>query len=397
MGRHGDLPLHVFVTRQNMTVRVIVIFIAVLCNINFSSYPRSSKLNPIMNDMEGKWEQRWHPLWREWVVYAAHRNQRPWNFDSALAQPHAPAYDPDCYLCPGNPRVHGHRNPDYQDVFIFDNDHPVTGQNAPVIPPEWECSANGLYRRSRAQGVSRVVCYDPRHNVTLSQVSVDRIAKVFEAWRDQTSALKEAPGVEFVLIFENKGEAVGVSNPHPHCQIYATNFVFRIVALELESAREYRREKNRSLFEDVIEAEREEEIRLIAQNEHAVAFVPFFARYAYEIHIFPTRRHSTLITMSDEELFGMTQVFQQVVRRYDLLFNVSFPYVLSVLQAPLGEGDFSDYHLHFFVQPPWRQPGLQKFLAGPEIGGGNFMADTMPEAKAAELRQVDLSQFPEVD
>ena len=343
----------------------------------------------------GRWEQRWHPLWREWIVYAAHRNTRPWSGVSVQKPPEAPAYDPGCYLCPGNARVHGHRNPEYRDVFIFDNDHPVVGLNAPEIPAEADRS--GVYRRRPAGGVARVVCYDPRHNVTLSEMPLRKVTPVFLAWREQVRELAQVPGVRFVLIFENKGGIVGVSNPHPHCQIYATNFTFRLVEQELHSVTEYKKETGCDLFDEILAAEREDACRIVAENAGAVAFVPFFARYAYEVHVFPKRRHANLITMADEELDALADAFQQTIRRYDGLFAMRFPYVLSILQAPVDGGDYRDYHLHLMLQPPLRQPGLQKFLAGPEIGGGNFMADTMPEEKAGELRRVDLSHYVEAD
>ncbi|HTL53286.1 MAG TPA: galactose-1-phosphate uridylyltransferase, partial [Planctomycetota bacterium] len=158
----------------------------------------------------GKWEQRWHPLRREWIVYAAHRNSRPWSGAAAPEKTPAVAYDPKCYLCPRNPRVHGAKNPDYKDVFIFDNDHPVVGPGAPEIPPDFAVQAGGIYRREPATGIARVVCYDPRHNVSLAEVPVDSVAKVFLAWREETRRLAATAGIRFVLIFENKGEAVGV-------------------------------------------------------------------------------------------------------------------------------------------------------------------------------------------
>jgi len=345
------------------------------------------------DDNLGRWEQRWHPLRREWVVYAAHRNFRPWGGSSVAAPDEAPAYDPDCYLCPGNSRVHGARNPHYEDVFVFDNDHPVVGQNAPAIPRDLSEPAKGLYRREKAEGISRVICYDPRHNVTLAQIPLERVAKVFSAWQDETRQLAGIEGIRYALIFENRGEIVGVSNPHPHCQLYATSFVFSLIEREIEAAAWHRSERGTNLFEEIIRAERSDAVRVIAENEAAIAFVPFFARYAYEVMVFPKSRHPTLTTLSEEEMFSLADVFQQVIRRYDLLFGFVFPYVMAIHQAPLDPGDYSDYHLHLLFQPPLRQPGLQKFLAGPEIGGGNFMADTMPEEKARELQQVDISTW----
>ncbi len=344
---------------------------------------------------QGKWEKRWHPLREEWIVYAAHRNARPWSGASVTGQQQAPAYDAKCYLCPGNPRVSGKGNPKYEDVFIFDNDHPVVGMTAPEIPGDLSLDQHGIYKKEAAKGIARVVCYDPRHNVTMSEMPLPRVAKVFEAWRGQMQEFSQNDDISFVLIFENKGEAVGVSNPHPHCQIYATDFSFTLIEKEIQASEKYRKETGQNIFEAIILAEKADKTRIIAENEHAIAFIPFFARYAYEVLIFPKKRHATLATMTDEELAGMAAVFQEVTRRYDLNFDMSFPYVMAFHQAPVDGKTYPDYHLHMLLQPPLRQPGLLKFLAGPEIGGGNFMADTMPEDKAAELRAVDISSFPE--
>lgn len=343
-----------------------------------------------------KWEKRWHPLRREWVVYAAHRNERPWSGAKTRQQAALPAYDPSCYLCPGNKRIHGALNPAYRDIFIFDNDHPVVGEAAPEILAPDRTNHDGLYQRSEAKGIARVICYDPRHNVTLAELPVTKAVKIFMAWREQMREMVKRTRIRYVLIFENKGSDVGVSNPHPHCQIYATDFVFRLIEDELKAASAYKMEKKKNLFESIIQAECNDGLRIIAENEYAVAFLPFFARYAYESMIFPKKRHATLATCSDDELYGLANVFQTVVRKYDLNYNMSFPYVMAVHQAPVDGGDYRNYHFHFLFQPPLRQPGLIKYPAGPEIGGGNFMADTMPEEKAAELNAVDLNKFVEV-
>jgi UDPglucose--hexose-1-phosphate uridylyltransferase len=341
---------------------------------------------------QGKWEQRWHPIRREWVVYSAHRNTRPWDGRREAPSKPSPLYDPSCYLCPGNKRVHGDVNPDYKDVFIFDNDHPVVGQDAPEVPDE-----KGFYQRTRADGVARVICYDPRHNVNLPDIPLNKAVKVFQAWRSQVLELSQNPLIQYTLFFENKGTIVGTSNLHPHCQMYATNFVFRHVEYEMEAVQDHRQKHGNNLFEQIIESERTEGRRILAENDHAVAFLPFFARWAYEAWIFPKKRHATLSTMTDKELEGLCSVFQEVTRRYDMLYNMSFPYVMNLYQSPLQGGPYPDYHLHIVLLPPLRQPGLQKFLGGPEINGGNFMADTMPEEKATELRALDVSKFKQVE
>jgi UDPglucose--hexose-1-phosphate uridylyltransferase len=338
----------------------------------------------------GQWEKRWHPLRREWVVYAAHRNSRPWSFDKKESIKTSPAYDPGCYLCPGNKRVSGIKNPDQYDVFIFDNDHPVVGLNSPLIPAEQLELHTGLYKKRQAEGIARVVCYDPRHNVTLNDVSVEQVAKVFTALRNEMIFFQKHDKIKSVLIFENKGEIVGVSNPHPHCQIYATDFTFNVVNKELKAAEEYRKEKSSNLFADIIAAEQTDDIRIIAENENAIAFIPFFARFAYETYIFPKRKHATLVSLSDEELYDLAKVFQTVAKKYDANFQTSFPYILAFAQAPVDGNDYPDYHMHLIICPPLRQPGIMKFLAGPETGADTFMADTMPEDKAAELRKIQL-------
>ncbi len=339
---------------------------------------------------KGNWEKRWHPLRREWVVYAAHRNTRPWNFAAKQQVIPELAYDPNCYLCPGNKRVNGAVNPQYNAIFIFENDHPVVGLDAPEPVEEELYKYEGLYRKAKALGIAKVVCYDPRHNVTLSDVSPDQVSAVFRALREEMKFFKEHPSIRSVLIFENKGEIVGVSNPHPHCQIYATDFVFQVVEKELASMRDYQKENQKNLFEDIITAEKKDAVRIIAENDHAIAFIPFFARFAYETYIFPKKRHGTLITMDDKEIAGLASVFREVTIRFDKNFRVSFPYILAFAQAPVDGGNYEGYHMHLIICPPLRQPGIMKYLAGPETGADTFMADTIPEQKAAELRNVQL-------
>lgn len=343
-------------------------------------------------DLSGKWEKRWHPLRKEWVVYAGHRNSRPWSFDIQNHLPDKPpVFEENCYLCPGNKRISGLHNPNYSDIYIFDNDHPVVGMDAPEV--DSTARPDRLYKKGKACGIARVVCYHPRHDLTMADIPAEGVGKVFEALKEQMMEFTATPEIKFVLIFENKGELVGVSNPHPHCQIYATDFTFTLVERAMQAAAEHRQEFNRNLFEDIIKSEEEDEIRIIAQNKGAIAFVPYFARYAYEVMIFPRNRHATLSTMSTEELHDLASVFQEVTRRFDMNYNMIFPYVMSVLQAPVDGRSYDEYHMHLLIQPPLRQPGLIKYLAGPEIGGGNFMADTMPEKKAAELRAVDTTQY----
>lgn len=336
------------------------------------------------NTTVGKWEKRWHPLREEWVVYAAHRNNRPWTTGTLeREQTTAPEYDPTCYLCPGNGRIHGDVNPDYKGVYVFDNDHPVVGLAAPEVPEE---ATSGLYRKAPAKGIARVVCYDPRHNVTLSDVSDAVVFEVLNALKQETIKLAAVPEVHHVFIFENKGKECGVSNPHPHCQIYATDFTIKAVDMHLKACHKHRQLNGTNLFQDILTAELQDGGRVLAENELALAFIPFFARYAYEVMIMPKQHYATLLEIPEQDLAAMAEVYALVMRMLDMNAGHTFPYVMSLQQAQVKDTD-QEYWLHIQLLPPYRAPGLLKHLAGPEAGGSNFMADTMPEEKAAELKR----------
>jgi UDPglucose--hexose-1-phosphate uridylyltransferase len=335
-----------------------------------------------------QWEERWHPLREEWVIIAAHRQDRPWHGETigrpAQSLSGLPEYVEDCYLCPGNTRVHGRRNEAYSGIFVFDNDHPCVGPNA----PRDLATAGEFYRNRPAEGIARVLCYSPKHNLTLAELEAAEIESLVRAWRDQYDELGARPEIKHVLIFENKGEVVGVSNPHPHCQIYATNFVFRTIENEAAISRRHFEKTGRVLFQDILQAEREDGRRIIFENAGAVAFMPYFARYAYECYVAPKETHSGLAGMSGSELRDFAEALKAMVVRYDNLWRMPFPYVMTLHHAPTDGADYSSFHFHIEFHPPLRKPGLLKYLAGPEIGGGNFLSDTLPEEKAQELRNV---------
>src|SRR5262245_50717960 len=335
-----------------------------------------------------RWEQRWHPLRQEWIIIAAHRQDRPWHgntvgIDSARENATAEYLD-DCYLCPGNLRVGGERNSNYRDIFVFDNDHPCVGVNAPAeldLP-------GGIYRNRPATGVARVLCYTPKHNGSLAEMNAPEIEKLLAAWREQYADLGARRDVNHVLVFENRGEVVGVSNIHPHCQIYATNFVFKTIETEATVCRQHYAETGRILFQEIIRSEREDGRRVIYENSSAIAFVPYFARYAYECYVASKETHAGLSTMNKGELEDLAKALKVMLVRYDNLWRMPFPYVMTLHHAPTDGADHSSFHFHIEFHPPLRKPQLLKYLAGPEIGGGNFLSDTLPEDKARELREV---------
>jgi UDPglucose--hexose-1-phosphate uridylyltransferase len=341
---------------------------------------------------QGLWEERWHPLREEWVVVAAHRQNRPWNGEVVETNGiHVPEYVADCYLCPGNQRVGGAVNPLYTSTYVFDNDHPCVGPDAPeelVIP-------SPPNKVQRANGVARVICYSPKHNLTVAEMSPPAITKIVQVWQQQTYDLGKRPEVNSVHLFENKGEVVGVSNPHPHGQLYATNFVFKLVEQEIIASRRYLQDADGYLFEDIIKSEQADGRRILYEDEHVIAFVPYFARYAYEVYLAPKRRVPHIFSLATEEVNALAQGLKNVTVRYDNLWQMSFPYVMALHQAPLDGGDYGSFHFFIVFQPPLRRPNVLKYLAGPEIGGGNFISDTSPELKAAELLAVPTVHYRE--
>jgi UDPglucose--hexose-1-phosphate uridylyltransferase len=328
------------------------------------------------------WEERWHPLREEWVIVAAHRQDRPWTGETVPARERpVPEYVPDCYLCPGNVRVSGVRNPPYSSTFVFDNDHPCVGPLAPRdLPPP-----AGILRNRPAVGTARVVCYSPRHNVTLAELPAAEIEALLRVWQEQYRELGAREETAHVLVFENKGEVVGVSNPHPHCQIYATNFVFKHIETEARAGERHLRETGRVLFQEVLAAERQDGRRVLFENETAIAFVPYFARYAYEVYAAPKRTYPSMAGLDDQELRDLALALKRVLVQFDNLWQMPFPYVMALHQAPTDGLPYPGFHFHVEFHPPLRKPNLLKYLAGPEIGGGSFLSDTAPEEKAAEL------------
>ena len=338
------------------------------------------------------WEQRWHPLREEWVIIAAHRQNRPWIGETVKkTSKQLPDYDADCYLCPGNKRSSGKQNPYYKQTFVFDNDHACVSRDAPNV----EEIDKGIHKRKPAHGIARVVCYSPKHNLTLAELGLDEIVILLKEWQNQYIELGKYKEINHVLLFENKGDVVGVSNPHPHCQIYATNFVFKYIETETRVCGDYFKEKKRTLFQDILKSEKEDGQRIIYENDSAIAFMPYFARYAYEVYVAPKESYPSLANLSDKELKDFSQVLKHVLIKFDNLWQIPFPYVMPLHQAPTDGKDHSGFHFHIEFHPPLRKPNLLKYLAGPEIGGGNFLSDTSPEEKAEELRNLPDTHYKE--
>ena len=332
------------------------------------------------NDRQPVWEQRWHPLREEWVLFTAHRGGRPWIGDTHPPREAAPpSYDPTCALCPGNQRLHG-RNPPYTGVFWFTNDLPCFAADAPTPP-----AGDDLYATRPARGTAEVICYHPDHGKQFVDLTDDETRAVVALWAERYRALGARPDVDHVLIFENKGSLVGTSNPHPHCQLYAGNMVYGHTARQVESSRKFFERTGRFLGQEVLRREAGGP-RVVAENDGFLACVPWFARYAYEVFILPRRQVASLADLSAAEQAQLGLMIREVATRYDNLWRLAMPYVMALHQAPTDGQDYSFFPFHVEFHPPLRKPDTMKYLAGPEVGGGSMTNESDPDEKAAELR-----------
>lgn len=329
--------------------------------------------------------KRWHPLLGEWVIFAPTTAVRPWSGSTIGSKTASqPEYDPNCYLCPGVTRAGGKQNPTYTATYVFDNDFPslsmaseAPGDGSPLLPVE------------PARGICRVVCFSPKHNVTLAEMSISEIDGVLHIFRDQFIELSNTPGVKYVLMFENKGTVIGVSNPHPHGQIYASDFIPRIPLQQMETMSRHLKETGTCLYCTVIEDEMERGTGIVTHNEHFLAFVPSFARHAFETHIVPFRHVSNINELTPNELRSLASIYRDILIRYDNLFQMPFPNITLFRNAPCDKAlDRTFYHFHIEFCPPLRSHDKLKYMAGFETGGGNIINPSLPEESAATLRSL---------
>jgi UDPglucose--hexose-1-phosphate uridylyltransferase len=342
-----------------------------------------------MNKNEN-WERRWHPLLQEWVILAATTSERPWSGNIvASGDENEPDFDPGCYLCPGVTRASGNKNPQYVKPFAFTNDFASFSLEAPDVHRQ-----DPFETVEPALGTCRVICFAPRHNVTLAEMSQEGLLDVVYLWKKEFCELSSNPAIHNVLIFENKGKVIGVSNPHPHGQIYATGFIPKIVQRELDSFIDYKVSHGSGLLEDLVEHELRKESRIICKNEHFVAFIPFFARFVYETYIVPIRHVAQISDLTPEETLAYAEIHHQLIVRFDNLYNMSFPNITMLHNAPTdGNHKNGNFHFHTEFYPPMRSPDKLKYLAGFESGGGNIINPVKPEDAADRLRQASTIHY----
>ena len=329
--------------------------------------------------------RRWNALKREWVLVSPQRTQRPWQGQTEEKSASAALqYDPSCYLCPGNMRAGGHQTPPYTGTFVFENDYAALKDD--VRPAAMDVQQAGLLRAGTERGICRVICFDPRHDLTLATMSLAAIARVVATWTEQEAELAARADIGYVQIFENRGAMMGASNPHPHGQVWATEHIPNEPALELAAQTAYRQEHGTSLLQDYLRLELEQKERIVAENESWVALVPFWAVWPFEMMLLPRQPVATLRAMDDAGRQGLPEMLQTVTAGYNRVFDTPFPYSMGVHAAPCDDAPHPEWQLHLHFYPPLlRSATVRKFMVGFELLGSP-QRDITPESAAATLR-----------
>lgn len=329
--------------------------------------------------------RRYNPLTREWLLVSPHRTQRPWQGQvEKTAEEKKPAYDPTCYLCPGNARAGGNQTPRYDSVYVFDNDYPALLTDT----PEDRYQQGGLLIAESERGIARVLCFSPRHDLTLALMEQPDIEKVVDAWIGQYRELGSLPYIGHVQIFENRGAMMGASNPHPHGQIWAQETVPNEPAKELLAQAAYFEEHGTCLLCDYAVLEAQDGSRLVCQNEEWLAVVPFWAIWPFETLVVSKRHAGSFLDLDAAQKAGLANILKRLTTRYDNLFEVSFPYSMGFHQAPTDGGSYPAQHFHAHFYPPLlRSATIRKFMVGYELLG-NAQRDITAESSAERLRSL---------
>ncbi|MGF2410797.1 UDP-glucose--hexose-1-phosphate uridylyltransferase [Ferruginibacter sp.] len=335
---------------------------------------------------------RYNLLTGDWILVSPHRTKRPWQGKvETVPDDNRPSYDPACYLCPGNTRADGSINPVYNDSFVFTNDF------ASLLPdtPAGVVDINGLLKANSVKGICRVISFSPNHSLTLPLLSVEAIKKVIDLWCAEFENIALDKTIKHIQIFENKGEIMGCSNPHPHGQIWAQNSIPLEVAKETTQQQNYFQQHGRSLLSDYIQLELEQQERIVLENKHFVALVPFWAVWPYETMIVSKRHVQYMHQLTDEERMAYADIMKRLTAKYDNLFNVSFPYSAGVHQAPVNDGNYPGWHLHMHFYPPLlRSATVKKFMVGYEMLA-NPQRDITAEWAAEKLRGLSEVHYKE--
>lgn len=329
--------------------------------------------------------RRFNPLTNEWILVSPHRTSRPWQ--GAVETPASekqPTYDPQCYLCPGNSRAGGVQNPKYKGTFVFQNDFAALKED---IPDErLDVESKGLLVAQSESGLCRVICFSPRHDLTLATMQPQEIEEVVRVWTAQYKELGAKSRINHVQIFENRGAMMGASNPHPHCQVWATESIPDIPAKELQTQQAYLQSHKSCLLCDYAVIEAKEKLRVVCQNEGFVAYIPFWAIWPFEILLCSKRHLGSFSDFTPHEAAQLSDLLKQITSTYDKVFNVPFPYSMGFHQSPTNGNPHAEWHFHAHFYPPLlRSATIKKFMVGFEMLG-SAQRDITPESAAERLR-----------
>ncbi|MGB2868982.1 MAG: UDP-glucose--hexose-1-phosphate uridylyltransferase [Bacteroidota bacterium] len=342
-------------------------------------------------DLSNHPHRRYNPLTGEWILVSPRRASRPWQGKvEASAGIALPAHDPDCYLCPGNKRAGTAVNPRYTSTFVFDNDFSALHQ---AKVDESLIASDGLLLARPESGICRVVCFSPRHDLTLAEMTAKEIRAVVDVWKNEFVDLGSRPFIKYIQIFENKGEIMGCSNPHPHGQIWAESSIPVEPMKETEHMRGHFDRRGRSLLAEYVETERNARERIVLENGSFVVLVPFWAVWPFETMVVCKQHIQTIAEMDEIQLNDLSDAVRRITARYDNLFETSFPYSAGIHQAPTDGTDHPewDFHLHFYP-PLLRSASIRKFMVGYEMLA-NPQRDVTAEWSAAQLREQSEKHF----
>jgi UDPglucose--hexose-1-phosphate uridylyltransferase len=344
--------------------------------------------------------RRRNPLTGQWVQVSPHRTRRPWLGQvERPPQEERPAYDPTCYLCPGNERAGGRRNPPYEGIFVFDNDFAALLPDTPLASTETTARSHSLLQSESARGTCRVICFSPRHDLTLPEMSLVDIRSVIDVWAQQTSELGQY--YQWVQVFENKGAMMGSSNPHPHGQIWALDALPNEPAQENAHQQAYFTQEQRPLLLDYASLEVERQERLVVINEHWLIVVPYWAVWPFETMVLPRRHVLRLPDLDDAQRDALANILKRLLIKYDNLFQTSFPYSMGWHGAPFApqhhqETSVEHWQLHAHFYPPLlRSATVKKFMVGYELLA-EAQRDLTPEQAAERLRALPEGHYQAV-
>lgn len=329
--------------------------------------------------------KRLNILTGEWVLVSPHRMKRPWQGKvEASVKNDRPSYDEKCYLCPGNMRADGTKNPQYREPYSFTNDFSALLSDT----PDGEYNLNDLLQAKSQKGICRVICFSPRHDLTLPLMEVAAIEKVVKLWQQEFTMLSKNEWIKYIQIFENKGDIMGCSNPHPHGQIWSLNDIPAELQKETTQQKLYFEKHNKSLLSDYVELELEQRERIVCENEHFVALVPFWAVWPYETIVISKRQVQNVAQFTDIEIKSFAGILKILTTKYDNLFSISFPYSAGMHQSPVNEGNHPEWHWHMHFYPPLlRSATVKKFMVGYEMLASP-QRDITPEWAADKLKQL---------